>query len=104
MLKLNGLTPGEKWLLVKNWVLLKPIMEKRLNMLKGKGCQGYEGDNMDMYSVEKYSGNLNDTINYGTWLSQTAHSLGIFSVWKNALEIIPTMVKVFDAIIDEECL
>ena len=41
----------ERWLDIRQWNILGPIMTARFNMAKAKGCDGIEPDNVDGYDT-----------------------------------------------------
>lgn len=96
---------GEKWINLSQWQKLEPIMKARLTMLKNKGFQGYEGDNISVDVSGKRSREYADeNIAYGKWLAETAHSMGLLAVLKNADDFVKTLEPSYDAVIKEEAL
>ena len=94
---------GEKWFYLKYWEDLKKPMEERLKMLKDKGFDGYEGDNIMMDNSQN-KGYLDENKNYGKWLADKAHSLGLLAIMKNGSDnnFAKDMEPHYDAIIVEE--
>jgi len=87
---------------------LKPIMSKRFDLAKEKGCDAVEPDNIDIYMDEKIKKwkkpiSVEDQINYDIWLTEEAHSRGLSIAMKNDVENIEKLLKYFDFAINEEC-
>ena len=96
--------PGEKWLDIRRTDLLAPIMEARLDLAVGKGCDGVDPDNVNGYSNETgFPLTASDQERYNIFLAEAAHQRGLLVGLKNDLEQIPELVSYFDWIINEEC-
>ena len=96
--------PGEKWLDIRRIDLLAPIMEARLDLAVGKGCDGVDPDNVNGYSNETgFPLTASDQERYNIFLAEAAHQRGLLVGLKNDLEQIPELVSYFDWIINEEC-
>ena len=94
---------GEKWLNASVWTLLKPVMTKRINMIKSKGFAGFELDNTELY-LHDPKATYADGLAYNSWIADTAHKLGLMVFWKNSLDMIKDIIDKFDAIINEEAI
>jgi hypothetical protein len=89
--------PGEKFLDIRQMSKLTPMITSRLDMIKSKGFDGVEPDNMDCF--ENNTGfplSQQDGINYALWLASLAHSRGLSIGQKNASEIASAIVNVYD--------
>lgn len=95
--------PDENWIVVEKWDALKNVMKARMQAIKAKGAQGVEFDNISIASKPGTSGGgaevyakiykdkdmgkqktvWNANIAYANWLADTAHSLGLFCLFKN---------------------
>lgn len=95
--------PGEKWLNLSVWTKLKPVMTKRMEMIKKKGFDGFELDNTEAHHHDDKATKA-DSIAYHTWISKTAHKMGLLVIWKNSLDLIKDIVDEYDAIINEEAM
>jgi hypothetical protein len=95
--------PGEKWLNLSVWSELKPVMKKRMEMIKNKGFDGFELDNTEAHHHDK-NATKSDSIKYHTWIANEAHKMGLFVIWKNSLDLIPDIVDKYDAVINEEAI
>eukprot|EP00123_Amoebidium_parasiticum_P009658 comp19626_c0_seq1/m.23155 comp19626_c0_seq1/g.23155 ORF comp19626_c0_seq1/g.23155 comp19626_c0_seq1/m.23155 type:complete len:422 (-) comp19626_c0_seq1:304-1569(-) len=99
---------GETWLDIRNQDLFKPIMDKRMNLAKSKGCDGVLADNLDCYSNDCIQGETNYTLinsqlSYARWLADSAHSKGLSIGLKNVVELIKELAPIFDWAMNEEC-
>ncbi|MBT0608304.1 endo alpha-1,4 polygalactosaminidase [Aequorivita echinoideorum] len=95
--------PDEKWLDIRQIEILAPIIEARFDMIKKKGFDGIEPDNMNGYQNNTgFDISEEDTINYSRWLIAKAHERGLSIGQKNAEELIPEMYDEFDWILTED--
>lgn len=95
--------PDEKWLDIRQIQLLAPIMEARLNMIKSKGFDGIEPDNMNGYQNETgFNISEENAIAYSRWLIDQAHSRELSIGQKNSEELIPSLFDEFDWILSED--
>ena len=98
---------GERLLNIKRIDLLAPIMIARLNMIKEKGFDGIEPDNMDVYSWDSetnYTGfslTQEDGEKYVDWLIHEAHKRGLSIGQKNAGELSKAYANKFDWALSE---
>ena len=96
--------PSEKWLDVRRWDLLGPIMSARLDLCKAKGFDGVELDNVDAYSNRSgFPLTYQDQIQYNMHLASAAHARGLSAGLKNDVEQIRPLVPYFDWAINEQC-
>lgn len=103
--KLDG-WEGEQWLDVRSLAALRPIMVARMKLAKSKGCDAVDPDNVDAFAqgstlseVKQNTGfpiTKQDQVNYLKMLATEAHALGMGIGLKNALDLIPNVVGVFD--------
>lgn len=96
---------GEKWLDINNIAVLGPIIEKRLDMIKAKGFDGIEPDNIDGFEYEGDPGfNLTEagTKAFCEWLIEEAHERGLSIGQKNASGLAPDLVMKFDWMLTED--
>lgn len=88
---------GEKFLDIRQLDKLTPIMTSRMDMIKSKGFDGVEPDNMDCYENDTgFPLTRQDGINYALWLADLAHSRGLSIGQKNAPNIAGELVDVYD--------
>ncbi|HIP49756.1 MAG TPA: endo alpha-1,4 polygalactosaminidase [Lutibacter sp.] len=97
---------GEKFLDIRNIDALAPIMRARLDMIKEKGFDGIEPDNMDLNSWTTAELGFEitdaDVIRYSKWLANEAHSRGLSIGQKNATDLAEQLVDTFDWILLED--
>ena len=95
--------PDEKWLDIRKIELLAPVMEARFNMIKSKGFDGIEPDNMNGYQNNTgFDISEEDAIAYSRWLIEESHSRGLSIGQKNSEELIPNLYDEFDWILTED--
>jgi endo-alpha-1,4-polygalactosaminidase (GH114 family) len=94
---------GEKWLDIRS-DLLKPIMLKRLDLAKEKGCDGVEPDNVDGYlNNTGFPLTAEDQLAYNKFLAKEAKKRGLSIALKNDLDQVKTLEPFFDFSINEQC-
>ena len=97
---------GEKFLDIRNIDALAPIMRARLDMIKEKGFDGVEPDNMDLNSWTTAELGFEitdaDVIAYSKWLANEAHERGLSIGQKNATDLADQLVDTFDWILLED--
>jgi endo-alpha-1,4-polygalactosaminidase (GH114 family) len=95
--------PDEKWLDIRKIDIIGPIMKARLDMIKAKGFDGIEPDNINGYQNNTgFNLTEQDAITYSRWLIREAHARGLSIGQKNAEELIPTLVNEFDWFLAED--
>lgn len=96
--------PGERWLDVRQWSILQPIMQKRFQACEAKGFDAVDPDNMDGYANANGLGlTPADQLTYNRRVAQLAHSLHLAVGLKNDLDQIPALVGSFDFAVNEQC-
>lgn len=96
--------PGEKWLDIRRIDLLGPILEKRLEMAREKGCDGVEPDNIDGYTNKTgFPLTADDQLRFNRWLADQAHARGLSIGLKNDLEQVEILEPWFDWALNEQC-
>lgn len=99
---------NEKWFNVRYWEDLKQPMTRRLEKLRDKGFDGYEGDNVEFYQHDNTglsSSQKKDLgIDFARWIANQAHSMNMVAIWKNTSSIIPEIVDYYDGCIAESPL
>ena len=95
---------GESWLDIRQVDLLGPIMEARLDIAAGKGCDGVDPDNVDGYTNDTgFNLTSADQLAYNRLLANQAHNRGLAIGLKNDNAQAPDLVETFDFAINEEC-
>jgi hypothetical protein len=96
--------PGERWLDIRRFRVLKPLMRERLDRCVRKGFDGVEFDNVDGYANRTgFRLTARDQLAYNSWLAQAAHARGLAAGLKNDLGQIKALEPLFDFAINEEC-
>ena len=96
--------PGERWLDVRRWDVLGPIMKARFQACRAKGFDAVDPDNVDGYANANGLGLTgSDQLAYNRRIANLAHSLGLAVGLKNDLDQIPALVPYFDFAVNEQC-
>ena len=96
--------PGERWLDIRRFDVLGPIMEARLDLCRDKGFDGVELDNVDGYTNSTgFPLTYQDQLAYNTFLADAAHERGLSAALKNDLEQITDLLPLFDFAVSESC-
>jgi hypothetical protein len=96
--------PGEKWLDVRQWGILGPLMSARMDLAVSKGCDGIEPDNVDGYSNSTgFPITAADQITFNKNIAAAAHARGLNVALKNDVDQISQLVSSFDWALNEEC-
>jgi hypothetical protein len=96
--------PGEKWLDIRQWDILAPLLEARFKVCKDKGFDAVEPDNVDGYA--NHSGfplTADDQLKYNRRVADLAHRLGLAVGLKNDVEQAAALAPAFDFAVNEEC-
>jgi hypothetical protein len=94
--------PGEKWLDIRSDTV-KTIMAARLDMIKQKGFDAVEPDNIDGYSNSTgFPLTAQDQLNYNSWIANQAHQRGLSVGLKNDVEQATALQPYFDWALNEE--
>ena len=102
----NGLSgwPGERWLDVRALSTLKPIMEKRIQLAKAKGCDAVDPDNMDGYTNNPgFPMTGTHQLAYNKMIAIMAHENGLGVGLKNDLDQVSELIDYFDFAVNEQC-
>jgi endo-alpha-1,4-polygalactosaminidase (GH114 family) len=95
---------GEKWLDIRQIDKLGPILEARLDMIKEKGFDAVEPDNIDgfEYPDPGFPLSQNDGMDFCKWLIAKSHERGLSIGQKNAGELAADLSAHFDWMLTEE--
>lgn len=95
---------GERWLDIRRWDILGPIMTARMDLCASKGFDGIEFDNMEGFH-EKTGFPLTaaDQLLFNARMANAAHERGLSTIAKNDLGQLATLLPYFDAALNEEC-
>lgn len=95
--------PDEKWLDVRQIELLGPILQARFDMIKNKGFDGIEPDNMNGYQNDTgFNISEEDAVVFSRWLIAQAHNRGLSMGQKNSEELITQLYDEFDWVLTED--
>jgi len=99
----------EKWLDIRSPEVFE-VMKTRMKLGADKGCDGVDADNVDAYGDESRRGGgfpqpltTTDSINFIRNLSTEAHSLGMAMGLKNAESILPSVSRMVEFAVNEQC-
>jgi hypothetical protein len=96
--------PGERWLDIRRRAVLRPIMERRLDMCARKGFDAVEFDNVDGYANRTgFPLRGVHQLRYNVMLANEAHRRGLSALLKNDLGQIGTLLPYYDAALNEQC-
>jgi len=96
--------PGERWLDVRRMEVIRPIMERRLDMCARKGFDAVEFDNVDGFANNTgFPLTGADQLRYNVFLANAAHRRGLSALLKNDLGQIRRLLPYFDAALNEQC-
>lgn len=95
--------PDERFLNIREIDKMRAFISSRFDMIKQKGFDGIEPDNMDGYGEENgFQLTLDDTKLFCDWIIEEAHSRGLSIGQKNTEELVPVMYKKFDWVLTED--
>ena len=95
---------GEQWLDIRQWNVLGPIMEARLDLCKAKGFDGVEPDNVDGYDNRSgFPLTYQDQITYNMKIAAAAHARGLSVGLKNDIAQVRQLAPYFDWALNEQC-
>ncbi len=95
----------ERWLDIRRWQVLFPILEDRLDRCARKGFDGVEFDNVDGWTNATGFGlTRHDQFVFLRRLANEAKTRGLSPGLKNALGLIPDLVGHFGWALNEQCL
>ncbi len=95
--------PDERFLNIREIDKMRPFITSRFDMIKQKGFDGIEPDNMDGYGEENgFDLTLEDTKVFCEWIIEEAHNRGLSIGQKNTEELVPFLFKKFDWALTED--
>ena len=96
--------PGEKWLDVRRWDVLEPLLSARFKVCRDKGFDAVEPDNVDGYSNNSgFPLTAGDQLTFNRRVADLAHRLGLAVGLKNDVEQARALAPAFDFAVNEEC-
>ncbi|MDT0427027.1 endo alpha-1,4 polygalactosaminidase [Streptomyces salyersiae] len=95
---------GERWLDIRRLDVLRPIMERRVEMCRDKGFDAVEPDLLEGYANRTgFPLTGADQLAYNRMFAEITHERGLSVGLKNDLSQIPQLVGDFDFAVNEEC-
>ncbi|MER7313403.1 MULTISPECIES: endo alpha-1,4 polygalactosaminidase [Streptomyces] len=95
---------GERWLDIRRLDVLRPIMERRVDMCRTKGFDAVEPDLLEGYANKTgFPLSGADQVAYNRMIADIVHERGMSVGLKNDLAQIPQLVRHFDFAVNEEC-
>ncbi|GGM57082.1 endo alpha-1,4 polygalactosaminidase [Dactylosporangium sucinum] len=96
--------PGEKWLDVRRWDVLEPLLAARFTTCRDKGFDAVEPDNVDAYSNDSgFPLSAADQLTFNRRVADLAHRHGLAVGLKNDVEQARELAPLFDFAVNEEC-
>jgi hypothetical protein len=97
--------PGEKWLDIRQWDTLRPILAARFAACKTKGFDGVEPDNVDGYANKTgFPLTAADQLTFNRRVADLAHQSTLAVALKNDVDQATTLQPSFDFAVNEECV
>jgi len=94
----------ERWLDVRQWSVLQPILEARMDLCRSKGFDGIELDNVDGYANRTgFPLTAADQLAFNRALATSAHARNLSAALKNDLDQVRDLVGQFDWALNEQC-
>jgi hypothetical protein len=96
---------GERWLDVRRWDALEPVLRARFRMCRSKGFDAVEADNVDGYANDTgFPLRARDQLAFNRRVARLAHGLGLAIGLKNDLGQAAELEPEFDFAVNEECV
>jgi hypothetical protein len=96
--------PDERWLDIRRWDVLKPILTDRFDTCRKKGFDAVEPDNVDGYANDTgFPLTAGDQLTFNRRIAGLAHGLGLAVGLKNDLDQVTALAPAFDFAVNEEC-
>lgn len=96
--------PGERWLDIRRLDVLRPILERRMDLCRAKGFDGVEPDNVEAYANRRgFALSGGDQLAFNRFLAAAAHARGLSVGLKNDLDQATALEPHFDWALDEQC-
>lgn len=95
--------PDEQFLDIRQIEKMKPFITSRFDMIKSKGFDGIEPDNIDTYGeVTGFDLQLDEVKKFCEWIIEEAHTRGLCIGQKNTEELVPLLYSKFDWALTED--
>ncbi len=97
--------PDERWVDIRRWDVLGPILSDRFAVCRQKGFDGVEADNVDGYDNDTgFPLTGTDQLTFNRQLATLAHSDGLAIGLKNDLDQVTALAPAFDFAVNEQCV
>lgn len=97
--------PDERWLDIRQWQILEPILADRFRLCRGKGFDAVAPDGVQGYTAETgFPLTFDDQLAFNRRLAVLARSLGLSPGLRNDVEQAMALQPDFDFAINEECV
>ncbi|TWD80182.1 hypothetical protein FB561_1255 [Kribbella amoyensis] len=95
----------ERWLDIRRWDQLEPILAARFDQCRDKGFDAIEPDNVDAYANDSGFGlTADDQLTFNRRIADLAHARGLSVALKNDLDQVAALEPDFDFAVNEECM
>lgn len=95
---------GERWLDIRQWSTLEPILRDRLRLCASKGFDAVDLDNVDAYAHDPgFPLTFDDQIRFNRRLAKLARASGLSPGLRNDLDQVVALEPDFDFAVNEEC-
>jgi hypothetical protein len=95
---------GERWLDIRSLRVLRPLIDRRLDLCRSKGFDGVEADNVDGYAnATGFPLTRVEQLRFNRFLASAAHARRLSIGLKNDLGQARLLEPDFDWALDEQC-
>jgi hypothetical protein len=96
--------PDERWLDVRRWDLIEPLLSARVRECRDKGFDAVEPDNLDAYVADSgFPISAADQLTFNRRVAELVHRHGLAVGLKNDVEQVGELVSHFDFAVNEQC-
>jgi hypothetical protein len=97
--------PGERWVDIRQWSALRPILSARFDLCRAKGFDAVEPDNVDAYDNKSgFDLTAEDQLRFNRRIASLAHDRGLSVALKNDLDQASVLEPWFDFAVNEQCV
>ncbi|MDG4829526.1 endo alpha-1,4 polygalactosaminidase [Solwaraspora sp. WMMD1047] len=101
----TGRAGAERWLDIRQWTVLEPILADRFRLCRGKGFDSVAPDDVQGYQVDSgFPLTFDDQLTFNRRLAQLARSLGLSPGLRNDVDQAVALEPEFDFAVNEECV
>jgi hypothetical protein len=95
---------GERWLDIRQWSLIEPVLADRVRLCQRKGFDAVEADNVDGYANRTgFPLTADDQLVFNRRVAALAHEHGLAVGLKNDLDQAVALEPDFDFAVNEQC-